>query len=90
MIQTHKTHNHTFEKVQGKVYITINNTKLQVKDINAWLDAVYEQNEHWKNAWRILQELTDAQEKKTGASLTGSQMLTETQTKPETSPPLKS
>lgn len=60
------------------------------KDINAWLDAVYEQNEHWKNAWRILQELTDAQEKKTGASLIGSQMLTETQTKPETSPPLKS
>ncbi len=60
------------------------------QDINLWLDTVYELNPHWKNAWRILHELTEAQEKKTGASLIGSQMPTPTQTTAETSPPLKS
>lgn len=59
-------------------------------DITLWLDEVYKLNEHWKNAWRVLHELTEAQEKKTGASLIGSQMRTEAQTIPETSPPSKS
>ena len=32
MIEQLKTKDHTFDKVQGKVYVTINNTKLQVKE----------------------------------------------------------
>ena len=60
------------------------------QDITKWLDDVYELNPHWKNAWRILHELTEAQEKKTGASLIGSQMPTQAQTPPETSLPSKS
>ena len=32
MIEQLKTKEHTFDKVQGKVYVTINNTKLQVKE----------------------------------------------------------
>jgi hypothetical protein len=60
------------------------------QDIAKWLDAVYEINTHWKNAWRVLHELTEAQEKKTGASLIGSQMPTEIPITPETSPPSKS
>lgn len=47
MIQIHKTQNHTFEKVQGKVYVTINNTKLQVKDKFS-LSSIYNEVELFK------------------------------------------
>jgi len=30
--EIHKTINHTFEKIQGKVYTTINGKQLQVKE----------------------------------------------------------
>ncbi len=31
-VETHKTIKHAFEKIQGKVYTTINGKKLQVKE----------------------------------------------------------